>query len=195
MRSARRPPGTVWVASQTATTSYRHGLSSPPWADDMWRTTTGIVQVDAQARGRPRTAQHVWVGRDPWPDSGGRGGGGGSGQSRRQLYLPSSSPPLDDQPGISSSSCNLGFNHHSFPCAIASPRPPPRGTQPETRTLDSESHPHRPPCRPVLLRRTPARPGTPTPAATRSPRTSTSTTRYDSCWTGGAEAVLTCPEW
>src|SRR6187551_1812784 len=41
----------------------------PPWADDLWRTTTGIVQVDAQARARPRTAQHVWVvlvGRDPW---------------------------------------------------------------------------------------------------------------------------------
>lgn len=63
----------------------------PPWADDMWRTTTGIVQVDAQARARPRTAQHVWVGRDPWLGSGGRGGR--SGQSRRQLYLPSSSPP------------------------------------------------------------------------------------------------------
>jgi len=65
----------------------------PPWADDLWRTTTGIVQVDAQARARPRTAQHVWVVLGREGSLACSSGGGGSGQSRRQLYLPSSSPP------------------------------------------------------------------------------------------------------
>lgn len=56
MGSARRPPGTVWVASQTATTSYRHGLSSPPLGrrhveDDHGNSPSGCPSERATSHG------------------------------------------------------------------------------------------------------------------------------------------------
>ncbi|KAK0751880.1 hypothetical protein B0T18DRAFT_79077 [Schizothecium vesticola] len=86
----------------------------PPWTDDLWRTTTGIVQVDAQARAQPGTAQHVWVvlGREE-PLACSWGGGLGGLGSRVASFIYRRGPP-DDRPGTSSSPCNLGLNHQSF---------------------------------------------------------------------------------
>jgi hypothetical protein len=66
----------------------------PPWADDLWRTTTGIVQVDAQARARPHTAQHVWVvlGREE-PLACSWGGGRGGLGSRVASFIYRRRPP------------------------------------------------------------------------------------------------------